>query len=46
MVAWMNSEFSLLRLQYAHDQPRPDGTDQVLTLQYQVNFGAHGAHKF
>jgi hypothetical protein len=46
MAAWLNSEFSLLRLQYAHDRPGPDGTDQVLTLQYQVNFGAHGAHKF
>jgi hypothetical protein len=46
ILTWLNSEFSLLRLQYAHDRPNPDGTDQVLTLQYQVNFGAHGAHKF
>jgi hypothetical protein len=46
MVTWMNSEFSLLRLQFSHDRPNPDDTDQVFTLQYQVNFGAHGAHKF
>jgi hypothetical protein len=46
MATWMNSEFSLLRLQYAHDHPNEDDTDQSVTLQYQVNFGAHGAHKF
>jgi hypothetical protein len=46
MVAWMNSEFSLLRLQYAHDRPNAVDSDDVLGLQYQVTFGAHGAHKF
>jgi hypothetical protein len=46
VLTWMNSEFSLLRLMYAHDRPLDDITDQSLTLQYQVSFGAHGAHKF
>ncbi|MGH8029588.1 MAG: hypothetical protein ACREO3_06620, partial [Arenimonas sp.] len=27
MVSWMNSEFSLLRLQYAQDTPNPDADD-------------------
>jgi hypothetical protein len=46
MVTWLNSEFSLLRLQYANDRPNADDTDHTFTLQYQVNLGAHGAHKF
>lgn len=46
MLTWHNSEFSLLRLQYAHDQPQPHFIDNILTLQYQVSLGAHGAHKF
>lgn len=46
MLTWLNSEFSLFRLQYSHDQPNPDDTDNALTLQYQVSLGAHGAHKF
>ena len=46
MLSWLNSEFSLLRLQYSHDRPNPDDTDNALTLQYQVSLGAHGAHKF
>jgi hypothetical protein len=45
-ATWLNSEFSFLRLQYSHDQPNPDDTDNALTLQYQVSLGAHGAHKF
>ncbi len=45
-ITWLNSEFSLLRMQYSHDEPAPDLVDDSLTLQYQVNFGAHGAHKF
>lgn len=45
-ATWHNSEFSLLRLQFAHDQPQPHFIDNVLTLQYQVSLGAHGAHKF
>jgi hypothetical protein len=45
-LTWLNSEFSLLRLQYSHDKPNPEDTDNALTLQYQVSLGAHGAHKF
>ena len=46
MLSWLNSEFSLFRLQYSHDRPNANDTDNGLTLQYQVNLGAHGAHKF
>lgn len=46
MLAWLNSEFSLIRLQYSRDEPNPFDIDNVLTLQYQVSLGAHGAHKF
>lgn len=46
MLSWLNSEFSLVRLQYSHDRPNPDDTDNAITLQYQMNLGAHGAHKF
>ena len=46
VLTWLNSEFSLLRLQYSHDRPDADDTDNVLDLQYQVSLGAHGAHKF
>ena len=45
-ATWHNSEFSLMRLQFAHDQPQPHFIDNVLTLQYQMSLGAHGAHKF
>ena len=46
MLTWLNSEFSLVRLQFSRDQPNPFNTDNVFTLQYQVSLGAHGAHKF
>ena len=46
MLSWLNSEFSLFRLQYSRDEPDADRTDNVLTLQYQMNLGAHGAHKY
>lgn len=46
MLTWLNSEFSLIRLQYSHDQANPFDTDNAFTLQYQMNLGAHGAHKF
>ncbi|MEP6938624.1 MAG: hypothetical protein ABI846_02585 [Rudaea sp.] len=46
MLTWRNSEFSLLRLQYSHDELNPNQTDNALYLQYQVSLGAHGAHKF
>ena len=45
-LTWRNSEFSLLRLQFARDAPTAGTTDDALTLQYQVSLGAHGAHKF
>ncbi len=45
-LTWINSEFSLVRLQLSHDRPNPDDTDNTMTLQYQVSLGAHGAHKF
>jgi len=46
MLTWLNSEFSLFRLQYSRDEANPADTDNAVTLQYQVNLGAHGAHKF
>lgn len=45
-LTWHNSEFSLMRLQFSHDEPQAHFIDNVLTLQYQVSLGAHGAHKF
>ncbi len=45
-LTWLNSEFSLVRLQFSRDNPNPFATDNVLTLQYQVALGAHGAHAF
>lgn len=46
MVDWSPSEFSRLRLQFARDDSRPGQPDNQLWLQYIVNLGAHGAHKF
>ncbi len=46
MLTWLNSEFSLIRLQYSRDESNPLDTDNVFTLQYQTSLGAHGAHKF
>lgn len=40
------SEFSLLRLQWAEDRSRGNGTDHQLQLQYQMSLGAHGAHSY
>jgi hypothetical protein len=45
-LTWLNSEFSLVRLQYSRDEPNPFNVDNVFTLQYQVALGAHGAHAF
>ena len=47
MVDFSNSEFSRLRLQYAHDASRPGGErdDQVI-VQYVVSLGSHPAHQF
>ena len=46
MLTWLNSEFSLFRLQFSRDEASAGQTDKVLTLQYQMNLGAHGAHKY
>ena len=46
MLSWINSEFSLLRLQLSRDTPNEADADTALTLQYQTALGAHGAHKF
>lgn len=46
MLTWRNSEFSLVRLQYSHDESSAGQTDNAASIQYQVSLGAHGAHKF
>ncbi|MGO4550705.1 hypothetical protein AB4059_06345 [Lysobacter sp. 2RAF19] len=46
MLAWHNSEFTLIRLQLGQDRPNAQDTDNIISLQYQAAFGAHGAHKF
>jgi len=46
VLTWRNSEFSLVRLQLSHDEPRQDRDDDAVYLQYQMSLGAHGAHKF
>ena len=45
-LTWRNSEFSFFRMQYSHDDPTRNTTDNALFLQYDVSIGAHGAHKF
>ena len=45
-LTWHPSEFGMLRLQMARDEPQPHYIDHVLGLQYQMSLGAHGAHKF
>jgi hypothetical protein len=46
MLAWLNSEFSLFRVQLSREDANPDDSDTAVTLQYQTSLGAHGAHKF
>ncbi|MFZ2855603.1 MAG: hypothetical protein WAZ34_16020 [Rhodocyclaceae bacterium] len=46
MMDWSPSEFSRVRLQFAHDKTRPEATDNQVWLQYVMSLGAHGAHKF
>lgn len=46
MLTWLNSEFSLVRLQLSRDQPGPGTNDTAISLQFQAAMGAHGAHKF
>jgi len=45
-LSWINSEFSLVRLQYSREWPNPFDADNIWTLQYQTALGAHGAHAF
>ncbi len=45
-LTWLNSEFSLVRLQFSRELPNPFDADNVWTLQYQTALGAHGAHAF
>ncbi|KIO35858.1 hypothetical protein [Shewanella sp. cp20] len=48
-LAWHHSHFSTVRLQYTNQQGTNfDGItdDNVITLQYVMTLGAHGAHQF
>lgn len=46
MLDYSPSEFSRLRLQFAHDQSRQGMTDNQLFVQYVMSLGAHGAHQY
>lgn len=46
MLDWSPSEFSRLRLQYAHDKSLINQIDNQWSLQYIMNLGAHGGHEF
>lgn len=46
MVDYSPSEFSRIRLQFARDESRREGTDNQVFVQYQMSLGAHGAHKY
>lgn len=46
MLDYSPTEYSRLRLQYAHDQSAPGATDRQIYLQYLMSLGAHGAHQF
>ena len=45
MVDFSNSEFSRLRMQYAHESGGLGGEDAVF-VQYIISIGSHGAHAF
>jgi outer membrane receptor protein involved in Fe transport len=45
MLDYAYSEYSRLRLQYAYDESYADN-DDIITLQYVMSLGAHGAHQF
>jgi hypothetical protein len=45
MAQWMPSEYSRIRLQYAHDESY-QVTDNQVMLQYTFSMGAHGAHQY
>jgi hypothetical protein len=46
MLDYSPSEFSRLRLQFAHDQSRRGLTDNQVFVQYIMSLGAHGAHSY
>ena len=46
MIDYSWSEFSRVRLQFAHDKSMQGIIDNQVTLQYIMSLGAHGAHKF
>lgn len=51
MVAWDSSHFGTVRAQYSRVEysrlgMQSDKTDNVITLQYVMTFGAHGAHAY
>ena len=46
MLDWTNSEFSRIRLQYNREQLARGQNDNQIILQYIMNLGAHGAHKY
>jgi len=46
MLDYRWSEYSRLRLQYAHDKSMQGLTDRQWTLQYVMSLGAHGGHAF
>ena len=45
MIDYSRSEFSRVRLQYAKDDSYDD-SDNIITLQYIMSLGKHGAHRF
>ncbi len=46
MLDYAPSEYSRVRLQFAADRSRGDGTDRQVFVQYIMSLGAHGAHAF
>lgn len=46
MLDYAPSEFSRIRLQFAHDRSMQGMGENQITLQYVMSLGAHGAHKF
>ncbi|MFZ2029806.1 MAG: hypothetical protein WAU68_05835 [Vitreimonas sp.] len=45
LLEYDTSEFGRLRLQYSHDEASSENND-ILTLQYTVIYGPHGAHRY
>jgi hypothetical protein len=46
MIDYSPSEFSRVRLQFAHDAAHESFQDNQFFVQYQMSLGAHGAHTF